>query len=64
MYLVKDKNYNYHVNYLRNSLSMELIIKEDNINKSYNLNYKVVGGVIDFHLFSLLLIYEFYYNSD
>lgn len=52
MYLVKDKNNNYHVNYLRNPLPMDVIIKEDSINKSYNLNYKVIGGVIDFHLFT------------
>jgi alpha-glucosidase (family GH31 glycosyl hydrolase) len=52
MYLVKDKHNNYHVNYLRNPLPMDVIIKENKAEDSYLLNYKILGGVIDFHLFT------------
>ena len=47
MYLMKEKSGNYHINYLRNSYPMDVIVKH---NKK-SLTYKVVGGVLDFTLF-------------
>jgi len=50
MYLCKDKTGSFHVNYLRNTFPMDVIVKDFH-DESYVLNYKVLGGVIDFHLF-------------
>ena len=50
MYLNRDLNGSYHVNFFRNSLPMDAIIS-DLHNNSISLNYKVAGGIIDFHFF-------------
>ena len=50
MYLNRDRSGNYHVNFLRNSLPMDAILS-DMVNNTIPLNYKVAGGVIDFHFF-------------
>ena len=49
MYLVRDKSGSFHVNYLRNSLPMDAIVKDHE--EGFALNYKVLGGIIDFHFF-------------
>jgi alpha-glucosidase (family GH31 glycosyl hydrolase) len=49
MYLVRDRTGNFHVNYLRNTHPMDVIVKDHN--DTFILNYKVLGGVIDFHFF-------------
>jgi alpha-glucosidase (family GH31 glycosyl hydrolase) len=50
MYLTKDKSGSFYVNYLRNTLPMDVIVKDFH-DETYSLNYKVLGGIIDFHLF-------------
>jgi alpha-glucosidase/lysosomal alpha-glucosidase len=50
MYLTKDKSGSFNVNYLRNTFPMDIIVK-DHVQDTYALNYKVLGGIIDFHLF-------------
>jgi alpha-glucosidase (family GH31 glycosyl hydrolase) len=49
VYLIKDKSGAFHVNYLRNTFPMDAIVKENG--DSYALQFKVLGGVIDFHYF-------------
>jgi alpha-glucosidase/lysosomal alpha-glucosidase len=50
MYLVKDKTGTFNVNYLRNTFPMDVIVKDFH-EETYSLTYKVLGGIIDFHLF-------------
>jgi alpha-glucosidase (family GH31 glycosyl hydrolase) len=47
MYLMREKSANYHINYLRNSLPMNVIVDHENS----MLTYKVAGGVLDFTIF-------------
>jgi len=49
MYLVKDQSGAFHVNYLRNTFPMDAIVKEHK--NSFAINFKVLGGIIDFHFF-------------
>jgi alpha-glucosidase (family GH31 glycosyl hydrolase) len=47
MYLMREKSGNYHVNYLRNTYPMDVTIDHS----ANTLNYKIIGGVLDFTLF-------------
>lgn len=66
MYLMREKSGKYHINYLRNSYPMDVVLnfQDDYSNKIFNnkniqksecgnnlITYKVVGGVFDFSIF-------------
>ena len=50
VYLIRGNSENFHMNYLRSSNAMDIIITNDT-DSSYMFTYKVIGGVFNFRFF-------------
>ena len=50
IYFLRESKGNFHINYLRNSNAMDVMVANSSSDK-YLLTYKIIGGVFDFRLF-------------
>jgi alpha-glucosidase len=50
VYLVRENSGNFHMNYLRSSNAMDIVVKNYSV-AQYTFTYKVIGGVLDFRFF-------------
>jgi alpha-glucosidase len=50
LYLIREQKGYFHINYLRSSNAMDVIVKNYSTSQ-YTFTYKVIGGIFDFRFF-------------